>query len=75
MLDGRKLSSFFAMSIGVPVVLGDEVDDPGIGHVRVGAAERLGGHHLAGHLLDDVGAGDEHPGRTGLDDEVGEGGE
>ena len=28
---------------------------PGVGHVGVGAAERLGGDLLAGHLLDDLG--------------------
>ena len=54
------------------VVLGDEVHDARVGHVRVGAAELLGGHDLAGHLLDDLRAGDEHLRLPRLDDEVGQ---
>ena len=58
---------------GLLVVLGDEVDDAGMGHVGVRAAERLGGDLLAGHLLDDLRPGDEHLGLARLDDEVGQG--
>ena len=54
------------------VVLGDEVDDARMRHVGVGAAQGLGGDLLAGHLLDDLGPGDEHLGLAGHDDEVGQ---
>src|SRR5205823_2913203 len=56
----------------VLVVVGDEVDDAGVGHVRVGAAQRLGGDLFAGHLPDDLGPGDEHLGLARLNDEVGQ---
>ena len=59
---------------GILVVFGDEVDDAGLRHVGVRAAQRLGGDLLAGHLLDDLGPGDEHLRLARLDDEVGEGG-
>ena len=57
----------------IVVVLGDEVDDARVDHVRVGTAQRLGSDLLAGYLLDDLGPGDEHLGLPGHDDEISEG--
>jgi hypothetical protein len=70
---GEEAEQLLAQGGGVAVVLGDEVDDARVRHVRVGATQRLGGHHLAGDALDDLRAGDEHLGLAGLDDEVGQG--
>jgi hypothetical protein len=47
---------------GVLVVVGDEVNVAGVVHVGFGAAELFGGDILAGDLLDDLRAGDEHLG-------------
>ncbi len=54
------------------VILGDEMDHPGVDHVGIRPAELLGGHRFAGDLLDDLRPGDEELGLAGLDDEVGE---
>ena len=69
---GQEAEQALADLDGVGVVLGDEVDHAGVHHVGIGAAERLGGDLLAGHLLDDLGPGDEHLGLAGHDDEVGQ---
>ena len=54
LFEGRKLSRRRQIWMASCVVLGDEVDHAGVRHVRVGAAQRLGGDLLAGHLLDDL---------------------
>ena len=70
---GQEAEQALADLDGLLVVLGDEVNHAGVRHVRIGAAECLGGDLLAGDLLDDLGPGDEHLGLAGHDDEVGQG--
>jgi len=58
---------------GVLAVI-DQVGDTAPGGVNVGAAELLGGHVLAGDLLDHLGAGEEHVGTLPHHDhEIGDG--
>jgi hypothetical protein len=62
---GEEAQEFLAEKDGLLVVFGDEVDDAGVDHVRVGAAEFIGGDGFAGDLFDDLGPGDEHLGFAG----------
>ena len=54
------------------VVLGDEVDHAGIGHVRLRTAQLLRRHALAGDALDHLRTGDEHLRLARLNDEIGQ---
>ena len=55
---------------GLLVIVGDEVNVARCAHVGIGTTEFVGRDFFAGHGLDDLGAGDEHVGLAGLDDEV-----
>ena len=72
MLEGRNESSRLQISRRLHVVLRHEVHHPGLVHLRAHAAQFLRRYHLAGHLLDHRGPGDEDQPVARLDDEIGQ---
>ena len=55
------------------VIIGNEVNVAGLGHVGIGTAKLFGGDFFTGDRLNHAGAGNKHIGLPGLDNEVGEG--
>ena len=55
------------------VIIGNEVNVAGLGHVGISTAKLFGGDLFTGDRLNHAGTGNKHIGLPGLDNEVGEG--
>ena len=60
LLEGMKLSSRRQSCMRFVVVLGNQVNHSRIVHLRLRAAQFLGGDHFSGDLFDHLRPGNEH---------------